>query len=91
MAGAGYRTFNIQEEEVSKALVGCGTDGEANLWFVFRQDLKDALLRRVRSESGEGSIVNLLYNTYVVAVDTDVGIIKFADGTLVEADLIIGK
>lgn len=91
VVGAGYRTYNIQEEEMSRSLVGEGPDGEGSLWFVFRQDLKDALLQRVTAEEGEGEPIKVLYESRVVGVDPEAGIVRFADGTSVETDLIIGE
>lgn len=89
--GAGFRTFNIREEEVSRSLVGDGPDGEGALWLIFRQDLRDALLRRVRDEKGVGQPVKVVYGSRVVAVDPEAGVLDFADGTSVESDLIIGE
>lgn len=91
VVGAGYRTYNIREEEMSKSRVGDGPDGDGALWFVFRQDFKDALLRRVTSESGGGELIRVLYGSHIVGVDPEAGVVKFADGTSVEADLIVGK
>lgn len=89
--GAGYRTYNIQEELMSRSLVGEGPDGEGALWFIFRQDLKDALLRRVTDEKGAGRPVKVVYGSRVVGVDPEAGIVDFADGTSVESDLVIGE
>lgn len=91
VVGAGYRTYNLQEEEMSKSLVGSGPDGDGALWFVFRQDFKDALLQRVTSEEGEWQSVKVLYGSHIVRVEPEAGVMEFADGSLVEADLIIGK
>ncbi|KAJ6086370.1 hypothetical protein N7486_010651 [Penicillium sp. IBT 16267x] len=90
VVGAGWQTYNIREEEISKARVGDGQDGDDGLWLVYRQDLKDALLRRVKSEDGEGPPVRVLYDKHVVDVNPEAGVVEFADGTAVEADLIIG-
>jgi salicylate hydroxylase len=90
VVGAGYRTYNLQEEEMSKSLVGDGPDGDGALWFVFRQDFKDALLDRVTGENGEGKPINVLYGTHVVRVEPEIGVVGFADGTSLKADLIIG-
>ena len=91
VVGAGYRTYNIREEEMSKSRVGDGPDGDGALWFVFRQDFKDALLRRVTGEEGEGKPIRVLYDSHIVGVDAEAGVVKFADGTSVGADLIVGK
>ncbi|KZM20794.1 monooxygenase [Ascochyta rabiei] len=90
VVGAGYRTYNLKEEEMSKSLVGDGPDGDGALWFVFRQDLKDALLHRVTREDGEGSPVKVLYGTHVVSVEPRTGVVEFADRMSVQAYLIIG-
>lgn len=89
--GAGYRTYNIKEELMSRSLVGDGPDGEGALWFIFRQDLKDALLRRVTEESGVGKPIKVVYGSRVVRVDPEAGVVDFADGTSVASDLVIGK
>ena len=91
VVGAGYRTYNIHEKEISKSRVGDGQDGDCGLWLVYRQDLKDALLRRVTSGDGDGEAIKVLYGCHIVKVDPEAGVIEFADGTAVEADLIIGK
>ncbi|KAL1865519.1 hypothetical protein Daus18300_007164 [Diaporthe australafricana] len=89
VVGAGYRTYNIQEELMSRSLVGDGPDGEGALWFIFRQDLKDALLRRVTDEKGVGEPINVVYGSRVVGIDPEAGIVDFADGTSIESDLVI--
>ncbi|KAH8721525.1 hypothetical protein GQ44DRAFT_761890 [Phaeosphaeriaceae sp. PMI808] len=90
VAGAGYRSYNLQEEEMSKSLVGNGPDGDGALWFVFRQDFKDALVQKVTGQDGEGVPIKVLYGTHVVGVEPTTGVVEFADGMSVEADLIIG-
>lgn len=89
--GVGFRTYNIREEEMSRTLVGDGPDGEGALWLMFRQDLRDALLRRVGDEEGVGQPVEMVYGSKVVGVDPEAGIINFADGTSVESDVVIGE
>ncbi|KAI3399039.1 hypothetical protein diail_7839 [Diaporthe ilicicola] len=89
--GAGFRTYNTREEEVSKSLVGDGPDGEGALWLIFRQDLRDVLLRRVGDEEGVGQPVKMIYGSRVVGVDPEAGVIDFADGTSAESDLVIGE
>lgn len=91
VVGAGFRTYNIREEEVSRSLVGDGPDGEGAVWFIFRQDLRDALLRMVGDEKGVGQPVKVVYGSRVVGVDPEAGVLDFADGTSVESDLIIGE
>ncbi|KAJ5302328.1 hypothetical protein N7508_007191 [Penicillium antarcticum] len=90
VVGAGYRTYNIHEKEISKSRVGDEQDGDCGLWLVYRQDLKDALLRRVTSEDEDGEAINVLYGCHIVNVDPEAGVVEFADGSSVEADLIIG-
>lgn len=89
--GAGFRTYNIREEEMSRSLVGDGPDGEGALWLIFRQDLRDALLRLAVDEKGVGQPVKVVCGSRVVGVDPEAGVLDFADGTSVESDLIIGK
>lgn len=91
VAGVGFRTYNIREEEVSRSLLGGGTDGEGALWLIFRQDLRDALLRRIGDGKGVEQPVKVVYGSKVVGVDPEAGVIDFADGTSVESDLIIGE
>lgn len=88
---AGFRTYNIREEEVSRSLEGDGPDGEGALWLIFRQDLRAALLRRVEDEKGVGQPVKVVYGSRVVGVNPDAGVLDFADGTSGEYDLIIGE
>lgn len=88
---AGFRTYNIREEEVSRSLLGDGPDGEGAVWLIFRQDLRDALLRRVGDEKGVGQPVKMVYGSRVVGVDPEAGVVDFADGTSVESDLVIGE
>ena len=76
---------------MSKSRVGDGPDGDGALWFALRQDFKDALLRRVTSEEGGGERIRVSYDSHIVGVDSEAGVVRFADGTSVEADLIIGK
>ena len=89
--GAGYRTYNIHEKEISKTRVDNGQDGDCGLWLIYRQDLKNALLRRVTSRDGDGEAIKILYGCHIVNVDPEAGVVEFADGTSIEADLIIGK
>jgi salicylate hydroxylase len=91
VTGAGYRTYNIREEPMSKGKVAFPPDGETGFWFVHRQDLKDALLRRVISEDEDGELIQVVYDSHIVEIDPEAGIMKFADRPSVEMDLIIGK
>jgi salicylate hydroxylase len=91
VVGAGYRTYNIHEKEISKSRIGDGQDEDSGMWLIYRQDLKDALLRRVTCVDGDGEAVKILYGCHIVNVDPEGGVIEFANGTSVEADLIIGK
>ncbi|KAJ5625827.1 hypothetical protein N7510_002136 [Penicillium lagena] len=88
--GAGYRTYNIQEEPMSKGKVAFPPDGETGFWFVHRQDLKDALLRRVISEDEEGEPIQVIYDSHIVDIDPEAGVVKFADRSSVDVDLILG-
>ncbi|KAF2853352.1 FAD/NAD(P)-binding domain-containing protein [Plenodomus tracheiphilus IPT5] len=90
VVGAGYRTYNLQEEQMSKSLVGFGPDGQGALWFVFRQDLKDALLRKATNSDSEGEPVPVLYGAHVVGVEPEAGIIELAHGEFMKVDLIVG-
>ncbi|KAL4893110.1 hypothetical protein BDV59DRAFT_202090 [Aspergillus ambiguus] len=90
VVGAGYRTYNLHEEEMSRSLVGDGPDGDGALWFVFRQDLKDALLRRVTADDGEGMPIRVLYGSHIIGVEAETGVVRFANGTTIQVDLIIG-
>ncbi|RYP52801.1 hypothetical protein DL769_010607 [Monosporascus sp. CRB-8-3] len=91
VVSVGYRTYNTKEELMSKSrLDEPGPDGEGALWLQFRQDFKNALLSRVTGEKGEGEPIKIMYGSYVVSVDPENGVVEFADGTSVEADLIIG-
>ncbi|KAJ5186703.1 hypothetical protein N7449_011467 [Penicillium cf. viridicatum] len=90
IVGAGYRIYNTREELMSKAQLGNGPDGDGDLWFVFRQDLKDALLRRATSEEGKGKPIQIMYGSHIVRVDPEAGRIHFADRASVDVDLIIG-
>ncbi|KAJ5494541.1 hypothetical protein N7463_010628 [Penicillium fimorum] len=89
VVGAGYRTYNIHEKEISKSRISGGQDEDAGLWLVYRQDLKDALLRRVTGD-GDGEAIKVLYGCHIVKVDPETGVVEFEDGTSVEADLVIG-
>ncbi|KAJ5994559.1 hypothetical protein N7451_010283, partial [Penicillium sp. IBT 35674x] len=88
--GSGYRTYNIREEQMSTARVAFRPDGETGFWFVHRQDLKDALLRRVTGFDGEGEPIQVMYDSHIVEIEPELGILRFADGSFIEADLIIG-
>jgi len=91
VVSAGYRTYNTKEELMSKSrLDEPGPDGEGALWLQFRQDFKNALLRRVTDEEGEGEPIRVLYGSQVTSVDPESGVVSFADGTTVKADLVIG-
>jgi salicylate hydroxylase len=90
VVGAGYRTYNLQEEQMSESQVGDGPDGDGALWFVFRQDLKNALMDRVTKDDSEGRPIKVLYDTHIVGVEAKAGTVELADGTIIEADLIIG-
>lgn len=89
--GSGYRTYNIREEQMSTGRVAFRSDGETGFWFVHRQDLKDALLRRVKDIDGEGEPIQVVYDSRIVEIEPELGILKFADRPSVEVDLIIGK
>ncbi|KAJ5925023.1 hypothetical protein N7454_007662 [Penicillium verhagenii] len=88
--GIGYRTYNIHEELMSTGRLSFRPDGETGFWFVHRQDLKDALLRRVTDVDGDGEPIHVVYDSYIVGINPELGIVKFADGSSIEADLIIG-
>lgn len=87
----GFRTFNTREEEVSRSLVGDGTESGGAIWLVFRQDLRAALLRKAGDEKDGEQPVKMVYGCRVVRIDPEAGVIDFADGTSVESDLIIGE
>lgn len=90
--GAGYRTYNVHEEMMSKSVLPDGPDGEDTHWFVVRQDLKDALLKRVVDEDGSGHHpIKVVCGSRVVGVDAEAGVVTFADGTSVTSELIIGE
>lgn len=91
VVGAGYRTYNLQEEEMSKSLVGHGPDGDGTLWFVFRQDLKDLLLNKITCQDGKTKPPRVLYGRHIVRVEPEAGTVWFADDTFVTVDLVIGK
>jgi len=91
VVGAGYRTYNIHEKEMSKSRIGDGQDEDGGMWLIYRQDLKDALLRRVTSGDGDGEAIKVLCGCHVVNVNPEAGVVEFADGASIEADLIIGK
>ncbi|KAJ6086270.1 hypothetical protein N7486_010551 [Penicillium sp. IBT 16267x] len=88
--GSGYRTYNIREEQMSKGRVAVRPGGETGFRFVHRQDLKDALLRRVTGIEGEGEPIQVVYDSHIVEIEPELGILKFADRPSIEADLIIG-
>ncbi|KAJ5645915.1 hypothetical protein N7490_002287 [Penicillium lividum] len=88
--GVGYRTYNIHEELMSTGRVASHPDGETGFWFVHRQDLKDALLRRVTGIYGEGEPIQVVYDSHIVEIDPELGILKLVDGHCIEVDLIIG-
>ncbi|KAJ5670985.1 hypothetical protein N7507_000112 [Penicillium longicatenatum] len=88
--GSGYRTYNIREEQMSTGRVELRPDGETGFWFVHRQDLKDALLRKVTGIDGESEPIQVVYDSHIVEIEPELGILKFADRPSVEADLIIG-
>ncbi|CAI7596299.1 unnamed protein product [Penicillium pancosmium] len=90
VVGAGYRTYNIHEKEVSKSRIGDGQNGDCGMWLVYRQDLKDALLRRVASEDSDVEAIKIVYGCHIMKLEPETGVIEFADGTSAEADLIIG-
>ncbi|KAJ5923855.1 hypothetical protein N7466_008042 [Penicillium verhagenii] len=87
--GIGHRTYNIHEELMSTGRVSFRPDGETGFWFVHRQDLKDSLLRRVTSVDGDGEPIHVVYDSHIVEINPELGILKFADGPSIEADLII--
>lgn len=91
VVGAGYRTYNLHEKEMSKSRISNGQNEDCGMWLVYRQDLKDALLRRVTSEDSDAEDVKLVYGCHIVKLDPEAGVIEFADGSSLEADLIIGK
>ena len=88
--GAGYKTYNLQEVEMSRSEVGDGLDCDGALWFVFRQDLKDVLLARVMCKHNEGEPMIVVYGSHVVRVEPEEGFVDFANGSRIEADLIVG-
>ena len=87
--GAGYGTYNLQEEEMSRSEVGDGLDCDGALWFVFRQDLKDALLARVMYKGNEGKPIKVVYGSHVVRDEPEEGFVDFANRSRIEADLIV--
>ena len=89
VTGAGYRTYNLKDEQISKGRVVFRPDGETGFWFTHRQDLKDSL-QRAATREGEGDPAKMVYNARIKEIDAEAGIMKFADGSTVEADLIIG-
>lgn len=88
--GAGYRTYNLKEEQVSKGRVPIRPDGETGFWFTHRQDLKDALFNKATGE-GEGQPAKMVYDSHITEIDAESGILKFSDRPSEQVDLIIGK
>lgn len=91
VVGHGIRYYNLKEEEISKKDLDIGPDGDGGMWNMYRQDFKDVLLRKIMSEEGQENPIELLYGIHVVGVDPEIGVVKFADGTSVQTDLIIGE
>lgn len=61
-------------------------------WMVHRQDLKDALFEAATGEGSEWprKPAKIVFKSRVENVDPENGLIQLGDGSIVEADLIIG-
>ncbi|KAF4822328.1 Salicylate hydroxylase [Colletotrichum tropicale] len=87
---AGYRTFNMKGKETSVALMPKPADGEVPLWLLVRQDLREALLRRLAVVDEALAPIEVVFDANVTTVEPEIGAIHFADGTCRHADLVIG-
>ncbi|KAK3937134.1 hypothetical protein QBC46DRAFT_268198 [Diplogelasinospora grovesii] len=86
----GYKAFSHQGKPLHGRPWVSESGSPVDWWLVHRQDLKDALLRSATSPSGSGSPATIVYGARVIDVDAHSGKVMFADGAVVEADLVIG-
>jgi len=84
---SGPAASDKEEEEISRTSVPDAGDA---MWYIYRQDFRDVLLRKLVSEEEEGEPIKIFYGSEVTSVYPE-GVVEFADGKSVECDLIIGK
>ena len=89
---SGFRTFDQAGTLLKEARMDCAKMFGSEWWMVHRQDLKEALLAAATSSNSSlpGQPARIVYNAKVTSVDADTGRVVFADGSAVEADLVIG-
>jgi salicylate hydroxylase len=85
----GIKTYDQHENKLNETGLDYAKIFGSEWWFVHRQDLKDCLLEIVQ-DGFKGNNVDIRYEANVTGVDSQAGLVFFADGTSFHADLIIG-
>ncbi|KAH0432237.1 hypothetical protein CcaCcLH18_06592 [Colletotrichum camelliae] len=89
VVSSGFRTFDHTGALLKESRMDCAKAFGSEWWMVHRQDLKDALLEAATGE-GPGKPAKIIFESRVENVDPENGLIQLGDGSIVEADLIIG-
>ncbi|KAK2772729.1 FAD binding domain protein [Colletotrichum kahawae] len=89
VVSSGFRTFDHTGALLKESRMDCAKAFGSEWWMVHRQDLKDALLEAAAGE-GPGKPAKIIFESRVENVDPENGLIQLGDGSIVEADLIIG-
>lgn len=91
----GYRTFDRDGNLVKDFPVDFKGKYGADTMAMKRSDFRDELLRLATAPSEElgiqGSPAKMVFNTSVVDVEPDEGLVVFKDGSTIQADVVIGE
>ncbi|KAF4869658.1 FAD-dependent monooxygenase OpS4 [Colletotrichum siamense] len=92
VVSSGFRTFDQTGALLKESRMDCAKAFGSEWWMVHRQDLKDALFEAATGEGSEwpGKPAKIVFKSRVENVDPENGLIQLGDGSIVEADLIIG-
>lgn len=88
---SGFRSFDQKGNLVRESRMECAKLFGSDWWMLHRQDLKEALLEAATNPGAPGNPAKIVYDTQVDRVDADLAFVQLADGSLIKADLIIGK
>jgi salicylate hydroxylase len=91
----GMRTFNMKGDVLSERKTQC-KERYGSEWLMFhRLDLWDEYCRLATGPASDigisGEPAKLIYNIAASEVDCELGKIVLSDGSVIEADLIVGK
>ena len=91
----GYRSFDKSGELVDDFPIDFRGRYGADMLMMKRSDLRDELMRMATASAEElgvsGGPARVVFNTSVVGLDPDAGLITLSDGSIIQGDVIIGE